>query len=126
MHTDYETTTAAPPTTPYGKIFGVIKYRYQLKRLCESLAEINVREIEVLDGSAGLQRLLAWEDTFSHYIPGQRQTDVLSHYLEALKSDLIVFTAVVEPGQESIAARNAKAHGATRITHFGDSVVASY
>lgn len=126
MSTDYETTTVAPPTTPYGKIFGIVKYRFQLKSLCDSLATIGVREVEVFDGSAGMQRLLAWQETFSNYLLGQRETDLLTHYLEAVRHDFIVFTAVVEPGVENAAAENAKAHGASRLTHFGNSVVTSY
>jgi precorrin-6B methylase 2 len=126
MQTDYETTNTAPPTTPYGKIIGVVKYRYQLKALCESLAAIGVREVEILDGSAGLHKLLAWEETFSHYILGQRETDLLTRYIDAVKSDLIVFTAAVEVGEENAAADTAKAHGATRVSHFGNSVVTSY
>lgn len=126
MSTEYETTTVAPPTTPYDKIFGVVKYRFQLKALCDALALIDVREVEIFDGNAGMQRLLAWEETFSNYLLGQRETDLLTHYLEAVRSDFIVFTAVVETGQENTAAENAKAHGATRLTHFGNSVVTSF
>ena len=71
MHTDYQTTTIDPEITPYGKIFGVVKYRYQLKMLCESLAAIDVREVEILDGRPGLQQLQAWQENFSHYFLGQ-------------------------------------------------------
>ena len=126
MHTDYQTTIVDPETTPYGKIFGVVKYRYQLKSLCESLADIDVREIEILDGNPGLQQLQAWQEKFSHYFLGQREADLLSHYLDAVKSDLIVFTAVVQSGSESDAAELAKTRGATRLSHFGDFVVTSY
>ena len=126
MHTDYQTTTIDPEITPYGKIFGVVKYRYQLKMLCESLAAIDVREVEILDGRPGLQQLQAWQENFSHYFLGQREADLLSHYLDAVRSDFIVFTAVVQSGAENAAAELAKSRGATRLSHFGDFVVTSY
>lgn len=126
MHTEYETTTAALPGTPYGKLFGVVTYREQLKPLCDSLAAVGVREIEILDGSHGIQTLLAWAESFSHYIFGQREADLLAGYLEAVRNDSIVFTAVVESGQENSAVDEAKAHGATELSHFGTFVVTSY
>jgi hypothetical protein len=126
MHTDYQTTTIDPEITPYGKIFGVVKYRYQLKRLCESLAAIEVREVEILDGRPGLQQLQAWQENFSHYFLGQREADLLSHYLDAVRNDFIVFTAVVPAGGENTTAELAKSRGATRLSHFGDFVVTSY
>ena len=126
MHTDYETTTVAPLTTPYDKIFGVVKYRYQLKTVCESLSAIGVREVEILDGSQGLQKLRAWHQRFSKFLLGERETKLLSRYLDALESDLIVFTAVVDSAGAGIAAETAIARGASRVSHFGNSVVTSY
>lgn len=45
---------------------------------------------------------------------------------EEVSSNFMVFTAVVETGQENAAASNAKAHEATRLTYFRNSVVISY
>ncbi len=126
MHTEYETTSSALPTTPYGKIFGIVTCRDQLKTLCDSLASMGVREIEVLEGSQGLQTLQAWAESFSHYILGQREADLLAGYLQAVRNESIVFTAVVESGQENAAVTEAKAQGATDISHFGTFVVTSY
>lgn len=126
MHTDYETTAVEPLTTPYDKIFGVVKYRYQLKSVCESLSAIGVREVEILDGGQGLQKLRAWHQRFSKFLLGERETNLLSRYLDALESDLIVFTAVVDSAEAGIAAETAISRGASRVSHFGNSVVTSY
>lgn len=126
MQTEYETTSVAPLTTPFGKIFGVVKYRYQLKSICESLSSIGVREVDILDGGQGIQNLLAWKERFAQFRLGARENDLLSCYLDALQRNLIVFTAVVDLTQSTIAAGTAIARGASQVSHIGDSMVTSY
>jgi hypothetical protein len=122
----HETDINELPSTPNGKIFGIVKYRYQLKSVCDALAAVDVREVEIFDGSTGAARLRAWEERFSHFILGERETDLLKGYLEAVESHFIVFTAVVDWGQDVIAADRAKAAGARGMSRFGNSVVTSY
>ena len=50
MNNDTETIKQKPDRALYGKVIGVVKYRHQLKSLCESLAILGVREVEVLNG----------------------------------------------------------------------------
>jgi hypothetical protein len=126
MQTEYESTTVVPDITPYGKIFGVAENRDQLKRLCEALAELGIREVEIFDGSAGVQRLTTWHDASAQHLLGERETSHVLQYLEALKDHCIVFAAVVESGLENAAAETANAQGASQIVHFGNSVVTSY
>lgn len=126
MESDDEVTTVAPLTSPYEKIFGVVKYRYQLKAVRESLSAIGVPEVEIFDGGQGLHRLRAWHQQFSHFLLGECETALLLRYVDALESDLIVFAAVVDSAQAGIAAETAISRGASCVSHFGTCVVTNY
>jgi len=126
MQTDYESTSVVPDIDPYGRIFGVAENRDQLKQQCDSLAELGIREVEIFEGSAGVQRLTAWHVATAKHLLGERETAYVLHYLEAVKNHFIVFAAVVESGLENAAAEVAMTHGASQIVHFGNSVVTSY
>jgi hypothetical protein len=126
LQTDGGSETDHPPASPNGKLFGVLKYRHELKELCSSLAAVGVAEIDVFDGNPGISRLRTWEERFSNYFLADRETGLLTDYREAVSNNFIVFTAVVDSSQEIAAAVTAKACGATQVACFGDSVVTSY
>jgi hypothetical protein len=126
MQTSGDDDGAGRPASPYGKIFGVLKYRHELKGLCLSLGAVGVLEIDVFDGTAGMLRLRTWEEQFSHYFLADRETGLLTDYREAVSNNQIVFTAVVDYDQETGAAAAAKACGATQVSSFGDSVLTIY
>jgi hypothetical protein len=126
METDGGNDSETPPSTPNGKIFGVLKDHHELEELTSSLAAVGVHEIEIFEGNPGISRLRTWEEQFSNYFLADRETGLLTEYREAVASNFIVFTAVVDSSQEIEAAATAKACGATQVACFGDSVVTSY
>ena len=92
----------------YGKLIGVIQNRYQLKAICDALTTLEVREVDVLEGLPGIAQLEKWSDEVSNYFFGDMEGKMLERYLDAARKDLIVFSAVVESGIASGAARIAK------------------
>ena len=54
MNINTETLQQKPERTLCGRVIGVVEYRYQLNALCESLAILGVREVEVLNGPSGI------------------------------------------------------------------------
>ena len=126
MHSDTETIKQKPDRALYGKVIGVVKYRYQLKSLCESLAILGVREVEVLNGPSGTKRLETWKETVSQYFFGDMEGEMLQRFLDAVANDLIVFAAVVVPELVEKTARIANMQGASEVVHFGNSAVTSY
>ena len=126
MDNDTETIKQEPDRTLYGKVIGIVKYRNQLKSLCESLAILGVREVEVLNGDSGTERLETWKDTVSKYFFGDMEGEMLQRYLDAVANDFFVFAAVVVPELAEKTAEIAKNHGASEIVHFGNSVVTNY
>jgi hypothetical protein len=126
MNNDTETIEQKSDRALYGKVLGVVKYRYQLKSLCESLAMLGVREVEVLNGPSGTQRLETWKETVSQYFFGDMEGEMLQRYLDAVANDLIVFAAVVVPELADKTAEIAKIQGASEVVHFGNSAVTNY
>ena len=126
MINDTETVKQKPDRALYGKVTGVIKYRYQLKSLCKSLAILGVREVEVLSGSSGIQRLETWKETVSQYFFGDIEGEMLQRYLDAIADDHIVFAAAVVPEFAEKTARIANVQGAFEVKHFGNSAVTNY
>ncbi len=126
MNNDTETIKQKPDRALYGKVVGVVKYRYQLKALCESLSILGVREVEVLNGPSGTKRLETWKETVSQYFFGDMEGEMLQRYLDAVANDLIVFAAVVVPDLAEKTARIANMAGASEVVHFGNSAVTSY
>lgn len=110
----------------YGKIIGVVRNGSQLTALRESLAAEGIREVEILDGLTGTQRLEAWKESVSQYFFGDMEGEMLERYLDAVKNDLIVFAADLEPELANKAAQTASTHGATEVVHFGNSVITNY
>jgi len=117
-----------PQTEPelYGRVVGVLKHRTQLQSLSESLAALGVTEVDVFDGSTGIQRLGEWHEKALQYFFGDMEAVLLQRYLDAAKEDQIVFAAVVDPEFANEAASLAKIQGATQVAHFGNSVITSY
>ena len=126
MNNHTETIEQKPVHTLYGKVIGVVKYRYQLKSLCDSLAILGVREVEVLNGDSGTKRLETWKETVSQYFFGDMEGEMLQQYLDAVANDLIVFAAVVVPELADKTAEIAKMNGASQVVHFGNSAVTNY
>ena len=126
MNNNTETVQKKPERTLYGKVIGVVEYRYQLKALCESLAILGVREVEVLNGPSGTKRLETWKDTVSQYFFGDMEVEMLQRYLDAVANDRIVFAAVVVPELADKTAEIVKMAGAVDVVHFGNSAVTNY
>ncbi len=126
MNTETGTAELTPERDLYGRLIGVVQYRRQLKPMCESLAVLGVREVEVLDGLAGITQLEKWKEGVSQYLFGDTEGKTLQRYLDALKNNLIVFAAVVESSTANEAAEVAKTNDATEVTHFGNAIVTNY
>mgnify|MGYP003382817957 CR=1 FL=1 len=126
MNNNTQAVKQAPERTLYGKVIGVVEYRYQLKALCESLAILGVREIEVLSGPSGTKRLETWKETVSQYFFGDMEGEMLQRYLAAVANDLIVFAAVVVPELADKTAEIVRMAGASEVVHFGNSAVTNY
>lgn len=126
MDTDAEALEAKTDRELYGRILGIVKNRHQLNSLCESLAGLGVRDLEVLDGPIGVQRLVNWHETASQFFFGDMEAVMLQRYVDAAGDGLLVFTAVVAPELANPAAEMARSQGATEVVHFGNSVITSY
>lgn len=126
MNNDIGTVKQEPEQALYGKVIGIVKDRDQLKSLSDSLATLGVREVEVLDGDSGTERLETWKKTVSQYFFGDMEGKMLQRYLDAVANDLIVFAAVVAPELADETAGIAKMQGASEIVHFGNSAVTNY
>jgi hypothetical protein len=126
MNIELDGIEVAPERDLYGKLIGVIQSRQQLTALCESLAVLKVYDVETIDGLSGITQLEKWKDGVSQYIFGDTEGKTLQRYLEAVKSNLIVFVVVVESSVANNAAEIAKSNGATEVTYFGNSVITNY
>ena len=126
MSTDNEASGVKSAQGVYGKVIGIINDRHQLDAFLQSLSVLGVSDVEILDGLAGIQRIEALQETVSGYFFGDMEGEMLQRYLEAAKSDLIVFAAEVNPESADKAAEIAQKHGASEVVHFGNSVVTSY
>ena len=121
-----ETTELAPERDLYGKLVGVVQSREQLKTLCESLAVLGIEVVEAFDDLTGIAQLEKWKESVSQYLFGDTEGKTLQRYLDAVKNENIVFTAVVKSSAANNAAETAKSHAATDVTHFGNAVVTNY
>lgn len=126
MNNDTETIKQKPDRALYGKVIGVVKYRHQLNSLCKSLAILGVREVEVLSGPSGIQRLKTWKQPISQYLFGDMEGEVIERSLDAISDGHIVFAAVVVPEFAEKTARIANVQGAFEVMHFGNSAVTNY
>ena len=121
-----ETIEQNPEPALYGRLFGIVEYRHQLKALCESFATLGAGEIEVLDGLSGIAQLEKWKVDVSQYLFGDMEGEMLQRYLDAVKNNFIVFAAPVESEMATSAAELAKTSGASEVTHFGNSMITNY
>lgn len=115
-----------PERDLYGKLVGVVQSRQQLKPLCESLAVQGIEDVEAFDDLTGIAQLEKWKEGVSQYLFGDTEGKTLQRYLDAVKNENIVFTAVVKSSAANNAAETAKSHDATDVTHFGNAVVTRY
>lgn len=115
-----------PRRALYGKLFGIIQQRHQLKALSNSLATLTTGEIEVLDANPGIDQLGKLKESVSQYFFGDMEGQMLERYLDAVKNNLIVFAVPVESEMANSAAEIAKTNGASEVTHFGNSVITNY
>ncbi len=126
MNMETETIEQNPEPALYGRLFGIVEYRHQLKALCESFATLGAGEIEVLDGLSGIAQLEKWKVDVSQYLFGDMEGEMLQRYLDAVKNNFIVFAAPVESEMATSAAELAKTSGASEVTHFGNSMITNY
>lgn len=112
--------------TPYGRLIGIVEDRSQFRAVSEGLRQLGIRDIEELDGSAGVETLEHDRKAVSHFFFGDMERDIVRHYLTAIQAGHTVFAAVVEPKSVERAAETAKALGATEIIHFGEWVITNY
>ena len=119
-------TTEQEPEALYGKVIGIVNDRSKMKTMNESFTSIGVDHVEILDGAIGIQRLESWKESVSQYFFGDMEAEMLSRYLEAVASGLIVFAAAVSSEAAEKAAELAKMQGASDVTHFGNSVITNY
>ena len=126
MDTEDEALQVMTDRELYGRILGVLKNRDQLSSLCESLAELGVRDLEVLDGPTGVERIMKWHETASQFFFGDMEAEMLQRFMDAAVNGQVVFTAVVTPELANPAAEKARSQGATEVVHFGNSVITSY
>ena len=126
MNINTETLQQKPERTLCGRVIGVVEYRYQLNALCESLAILGVREVEVLNGPSGTRRLETWKESVSQYFFGDMEGEMLQQYLDAVANDRIVFAAVVVPELADKTAEIVKMAGAFDVVHFVDFAVTNY
>lgn len=126
MNMETETIEQNPEPALYGRLFGIVQYRHQLKALCESFATLGAGEIEVLDGLSGIAQLEKWKVDVSQYLFGDMEGEMLQRYLDAVKNNFIVFAAPVESEMANSAAELAKTSGASEVTHFGNSMITNY
>ena len=115
-----------PERALYGKLFGILQHRHQLKALSNSLATLTDDEIEVLDAIPGIDQLEKLKEGVSQYFFGDMEGQMLERYLDALKNNLIVFAVPLESEMANSAAEIAKSNGASEVTHFGNSVITNY
>ena len=126
MTTETDTLEQNPQQDLYGKLFGIIQYRHQLKTLSHSLAAMMTGEIEVLDASGGIDQLEKMKEGVSQFFFGDMEGQMLQRYLDAVKNNSIVFAVPVDSTMANSAAEIAKTSGATEVTHFGNSVITNY
>ncbi len=126
MTTVDESALVEPGKTPYGKVIGVVANRNQLQAVSDSLSKLGVNEVEVLDGAVGVKLLHGEHDAVSQCFLGDMEAEMVQRYLDAVKSGLIVFAAVVESETADQAAATAKAQGASEVVHFGNWVITNY
>ena len=115
-----------PEKTPYGKVFGIVENRAQFQAVTEALSKLGVTDVEVLDGAVGIKVLDGDQDAVAQCFLGDMEAEMVGRYLEAVKSGLIVFAAVVEPEAADQAAESVKARGASEVVHFGNWVITNY
>ena len=126
MTTETDTIEQNPQQALYGKLFGIIQYRHQLKTLSNSLAAMMTGEIEVLDASGGIDQLEKIKEGVSQFFFGDMEGQMLQRYLDAVKNNSIVFAVPVDSTMANSAAEIAKTNGASEVTHFGNSVITNY
>jgi len=117
----YEMALKQAPGSPRGKVLGVVRYRSQLKGLCDCLGSIGIRDVEVLDGVTGVQRLDAWINHWDLLELNRCDREFLVQYRESLEENQIVFLAGVARGCEFGAMRLAMTQHAEHVHCVGDS-----
>lgn len=126
MKTDDESIAVESEKTPYGKVIGIVANRDQLQAVSEALSKLGVNDVEVLDGAVGVKILDGEQDAVSQCFLGDMEAEMVQRYLDAVKSGLIVFAAVVESETADQAAATAKAQGASEVVYFGNWAITNY
>jgi precorrin-6B methylase 2 len=126
MNTNTEAADSPVGSGLYGKLVGIVKQQEQVQLISEALSLLGVIKFEVLDGQAGMERLVNWRDTVTAYFFGDMEQEMVERYLDAVQNGLIVFAATVEHQTADQAGMTARELGATDVAHFGNAVVTNY
>ncbi len=126
MNTVKESVGGKHQKTPYGKLIGIVESPDLFRAVTESLKQLGVRDIDLLDGASGVETLEIDKKAVSHFFFGDMEEVMMRRYLAAVKHGHSVFAAVVEPKSVEQAAARVKALGATEIIHFGEWVITNY
>lgn len=121
MRALYEMALKQAPGSPRGKILGVVRYRSQLKGLCDCLGSIGIRDVEIMDGIPGVQRIDAWIHHCDLLELNTSDREFLIRYRDALEDDGIVFQAGVAVGSEFGAMRLAISQHAEHVHCVGNA-----
>ena len=126
MNSERETGDVRSKVTPYGKVLGVTENRDQVRAVCEALRELDVTDVEVLEGVQGFVVLEAWQEAVSHCFLGDMEADIVQRCLDAVRQGSIVFAAVVDSETADRAAEAARKLGASGVVYFGAAVITNY
>lgn len=110
----------------YGKLFGILDDRHELKDLSDALAKLEITEVEFIEGKPGALLLEKWEHTVSGFLMGDMEPKMMGRYLTAVRQGLTIFTVAVKGGRAEEIAGVAKQFNATHVVYFGESVVTSF
>jgi len=110
----------------YGKLFGILNDRYELKDLSDVFSKMEITEVEFIEGNAGALLLEKWNKAVSGFLMGDREPEMIGQYLTAVRQGLTIFTVAVKSAQAEEAAEMAKEFNATHVVYFGESVVTGF
>lgn len=126
MKSELETVESHAEKSPYNKVIGIVTDREQLRAVSAALTACGAKQIDVLDGAAGMVSLDAEQDAVSQCFMGDMEAGIVERYRQAVQAGKIVFAATVEPDVIDQAAEQVKSLGATEVVHFGNWVITNY
>ncbi len=124
MKSDGLSEDIVPKQTLSGKVVGVMPHRHQITPLCESLSQMGLREVEVLDGAVGVKLLETWSGADCPYLFRDAEAEMVQRCFAAVHAGQVVFAAVCPEASADLAATAAKSVGALQVVYFAHSVSA--